>query len=84
MYIKQTTEYLLVAIFYVDDLIILASNVTQLKWHKMELKKEFEMNNLRELYDCLVVESERNREARTISMNQKSYIKEVLKRFNME
>ena len=28
LYVKQTGEYLLVAILYVDDLIILASNVT--------------------------------------------------------
>jgi hypothetical protein len=31
LYVKQTSEYLLVAILYVDDLIILANNVTQLK-----------------------------------------------------
>jgi hypothetical protein len=30
------------------------------------------------------VEFDRNRKARIITMNQMSYIKEVLKRFNME
>ena len=29
---------------YVDDLIILANNVTKLKWLKSELEKKFEMN----------------------------------------
>ena len=67
-----------------DDLIILASNVTQLKWLKSELEKEFEMSDLGELHYCLGVEFERNREAHTITMNQRSYIEEVLKRFNME
>ena len=42
------------------------------------------MSNLRELHHCLDVEFERNKEARTITMNQMSYIKEILKRFNME
>jgi len=84
LYIKQTGEYILVAILYVDDLIILASHVTQLKWLKSELEKEFEMSDLGELRYCLGVEFERNREARTITMSQRSYIDEVLKRFNME
>jgi hypothetical protein len=67
-----------------DDLIILASNVTSLKWLKSELEKEFEMSDLRELYYYLGIEFERNREARIITMNQRNYIEEVLKRFNME
>ena len=42
------------------------------------------MNDLKELHYCLGVEFERNREAYTITMNQRNYIKEVLKRLNME
>ena len=82
--VKQIGVYLLVAIFYVDDLIILASNVIHLKWLKSELEKEFEISDLGELHYYLGVEFERNREARTITMNQMNYIEEVLKRFNME
>ena len=67
-----------------DDLIILASNVTQLKWLKTELEKKFEMSNLEELQYCLGVEFKRNREAHTIIMNRKNYIEEVLMHFNME
>jgi hypothetical protein len=84
LYIKQTGEYFLVAILYVDDLIILASNVTKLKSLKSELEKEFEMSDLREFHYYLGVNFERNREARTITMNQKSYIKKILKHVNME
>ena len=77
-------EYLLVAIINVDDLIILANNVTQLKWLKSELEKDFEMSDLGELHYCLGIEFKRNKEARTIMMNQRSYIEKVFKRFNME
>ena len=49
LYVKQTGEYLLVVIVYMDDLIILASNVTQLKWLQSKLEKEFRMSNLGEL-----------------------------------
>ena len=62
------SEYLLVAILYVDDLIIKASNVIQLQWLKSELKKEFEVSDVGELYYCLGVEFERNIKACTITM----------------
>jgi len=41
LYVKQTGEYLLIVIIYVDDLIILASNVSILKWLKSRLEDEF-------------------------------------------
>ena len=42
------------------------------------------MKNLRELHYCLGVEFERNRKTNIITMNQRNYIEEVLKRFNLE
>ena len=77
-------KYLLVAILYIDDLIILESNVTQLKWLKLEFEKEFEMSDLGELYYCLGVEFERSGEACIITMNQMSYIQKILKCFQHE
>ena len=67
-----------------DNLIILANNVTQLKWLKSELEKVFEMSDLEQLHYCLEVEFEMNREPRTITINQRNYIEEVFKQFNME
>ena len=71
-------------ILYVDNFIILANNVNQSKWLKLELEIEFGMSELKKLYYCLEVEFERNKEAHTNTINQMSYIKEVLKRFNIE
>ena len=62
-------EYLLVAILYMDDLITLANNVIQLKWLKLEVEKELEMRDIGGLHYCPGVEFERNREARTITIN---------------
>ena len=42
------------------------------------------MSDLKELIYCLGVEFERDRKARTITMSQRKYIREVLKRFTME
>jgi hypothetical protein len=69
-------------IIYVDDLIILASNVSILKWLKSRLEEEFEMSDLGELHYCLGVEFERDRANRTITVSQSKYIEEVRKRFN--
>ncbi len=84
LYVKQTGEYLLIVIIYVDDLIILTSNVSILKWLKSRFEDEFEMNDLGELHYYLGVEFEREHANRTITMSQSKYIEEVLKRFNME
>ena len=79
MYVKQMSKYLLVEILYVDDLIILACNETQLKWLKSELKKEFKINDLQKLHYCLGVEFKGNRKTHIIIINHKSYIKKTLK-----
>ena len=75
---------LLDIIFYMDDLIILASNVTLLALVKSKLEKEFEIKDLQELHYCIGIEFDKNREPRTIIKSQKNNIKEILKRFNME
>ena len=71
-------------ILYVDNLIILTSNVIKLKWFKSELEKQLKTSDPGELHYCLGVEFWRNREAHTSTMNQRSYIEEALKRFNIE
>jgi len=71
LYVKQTGEYLSIVIIYVDDLIILASNLSILKWLKSRLENEFEMSDLGELHYCLGVESERDCANHTITMSQK-------------
>lgn len=47
---KNQANHLLVTILFMDDLIILANNVTQLKWLKFELEKHFEMCSLEKLH----------------------------------
>ena len=39
LYINKMGDYLLVAILYVDNLIMLASNIIQLKWLKSKFEK---------------------------------------------
>jgi hypothetical protein len=77
LYIKQTSDYILVTILYVDDLIILSSDVTKLKCLKSQLEKEFEMSDLGEEKYCLGVQFQRDRKTHIITMSQTSYIEEA-------
>ena len=49
-----------------------------------KLEEEYDMSDLSELHFFLGVHIERDRAAHTITMHQRSYIEEVLKRFGME
>ena len=82
--IKQTSKSLLIVIIYVDDLIILASDMDMMKGLKFKLEEEYDMSDVGELHFFLGVHIERDRAANTITMHQRSYIEEVLKRFGMK
>ena len=55
MYVLQTCDYIIIVIIYVDDLIILASNVNMINELKSSLKREFDMSDLGELHFVLGV-----------------------------
>jgi hypothetical protein len=83
LYVLQTCHYIVIVIIYVDDLIILASNVDVINELKASLESEFEMSDLGELHFFLGVHFERDRKTRTITMHQRSYIETILERFGM-
>ena len=84
LYFMQEGEHVMIVIIYVDDLIILANYMSSMKVLKAMLEKEYEMTDLDELYFCLGVEFVRDKVARTITMCQGKYIRDVLKRFAMD
>ena len=84
LYIKQTSEYLLIVIIYVDGLIMLACNMAKMEALKATLKEEYNMSNLGELYFCLEIKFVKDHAAHTITMSQKKYLEEVLEWFVMQ
>ena len=68
LYVVQSSTHIVIVIIYVDDLIILASDITKLMEFKAKLE-EFDMSDLRELHFFLGVQIERNRAARTLTMH---------------
>jgi hypothetical protein len=84
LYVMQSNGHIMLVIIYVDDLIILASDMAKMKEFKAKLEEEFDMSDLGDLHFFLKVHIERNRGARTLTMHQQSYIESVLQRFGME
>ena len=78
LYFAQMGPCVMLVLVYVDDLIILSSNMESMATLKSKLEAKYEMIDLGELHYCLGVEFARDRGARTITMSQAKYVKEVL------
>lgn len=73
---------LLVAL-YVDDILIAGKDKTQIRELKAALASNFKMSDLGPVKRILGINIERDRKARTISIDQSDYVKLVLERFSM-
>ena len=83
-YIKHDAHgQLLVVGAFVDDLIIVGKKVSALEL-RATLQTVFEMTDLGEMKKFLGMEIDRDREARTITVSQQSYLAGVLEKFRME
>ena len=69
LYFAQDGPYVMLVLVYVDDLIILSSNMESLATLKSKLEAEYKMTNLGEFHFFLGVEFTRDRDARTITMS---------------
>jgi hypothetical protein len=68
---------------YVDDLLLLSNSLKRLIDMKQELSRLFEMKDLGEAHYILGIQIQRNRTARTLSISQEEYLKNVVQRFGM-
>ena len=69
---------------YVDDIIPVSNNPALLKVEKAALCGRFEMIDQGEIHYLLGMSIKRNRECRTLTINQPNYLEKVLKQFGME
>jgi hypothetical protein len=84
VYVTQVGDVKFFIVVYVDDLILVCNDQNKLLQIKEELSQKFEMKDLGELHFFLRMEVERNRDERLLRINQIKYLKEILKRFQME
>jgi len=66
-----------------DDMLIATRNNTHIQKLKAQLKKEFDMKDLREDKKILGMEITRDRGSGRLWLSEMNYVLKVLKRFNM-
>ena len=80
-YARQDGHFVILAI-HVDDCTITGSSADLLRQYKEQIAARFKMTDLGPISWLLGIEIIRDREARTISLCQRSYITSILRRFN--
>ena len=79
----EASQSIAIIAIYVDDLLILTSNLSQMDKLKSELKKAFEMTDCGEVHHFLGIRITRDRSKRHISLDQSHLADQVLKRHGM-
>ncbi|GKC88031.1 retrovirus-related pol polyprotein from transposon TNT 1-94 [Tanacetum coccineum] len=73
-----------ILLLYVDDMLVADPNKERISKLKAQLAKEFEMKDLGPANKILRMQIHRDRISRKIWLSQKSYVKKILKMFNMQ
>ena len=69
---------------YVDDMLWFSNDVEMLEREKAAIAERFKVDDMGEVNYVLGMTVKRNRESKTLSINQTTYLKGVLKKFGME
>ena len=79
----HTTKNVIIAL-YVDDMIILAKEMSDVQEIKDHLSREYNMKDLGEVRNVLGLRVQRDRSKRTLWIDQTHYIEETLRAFQLE
>ena len=80
---KRGKQCFIIMALYVDDLIISSNDSELLIAEKQTLSSRFQMEDQGEIHFCLGMSIKRNRKEGTLTIDQKSYLHSVLRRFGM-
>lgn len=83
VYVKMTKSGPVYLAVYVDDLIIVGKEIVEIDKIKVDLKKEFSMDDRGDAEYILGMQIERDRQARTLVLKQTQYAKDVIGKFHM-
>jgi hypothetical protein len=82
LYIKSEGDNLLVVLVYVDDIIFGCTNESFVQWFANSMQTKFEISMIGELSYFLGLQV--NQSSAGIFISQEKYLKEMLKKFQME
>ena len=84
VYIYNHNNTVVIITLYVDDLLVIGSNVRVIETIKKKLKDNFQMSGLGNVSLVLGMQVTRDREKGTLTISQEDYTKSILIRFGME
>jgi fibronectin type 3 domain-containing protein len=74
----------IILLLYVDDVLVVESDLKKIKALKERLESEFVMKDLGAARQIIEMRITRNRKDRKLWLSQEKYIENVLQRFNMD
>jgi transposase InsO family protein len=84
VYAYKRGSVVLIISLYVDDLLLASDSLAELTKVKAELQTCFDMDDMGEASFALGIKITRDRAARTLTISQGAYLREVLSRFDMQ
>ena len=84
VYIYNHNNTVVITTLYVDDLLVIGSDVRAIETIKKKLKDNFQMSDLGDVSLVLGMQITRDREKGTLTISQQDYTKSILARFEME
>ena len=84
IYILKHKEGVMILALYVDDMLLIGSNMSMIEQVKDYLKESFTMTDLGEAETILGIGLKRNKEKGYLCLEQRNYCQQILTRFNME
>ena len=76
-------ERQIMLLIYVNDIAVVVKAIFEVIWFKNAFKKMFKIKNLRKIEKILEIRITRDRQRRTLRMNQTHYLKKVIDRLHM-
>jgi hypothetical protein len=84
VFYKQDNDALIVIVVHVDDCTFAANSIGLIMDTKARIAEHVEITDLGELHWLLGLEIRRDRSRRTISLSQRSYIDQIIRRYGLE
>ncbi|GJY12254.1 retrovirus-related pol polyprotein from transposon TNT 1-94 [Tanacetum coccineum] len=83
-YLKKVGSSFIILLLYFDDMLVVGSDMAEIKKLKRQLSQEFEMKDLGSAKQILGMSIIRDKTKGTLRLSQEKYIRKVLEKFNMK
>lgn len=84
IYTWNSGSYYIILSLYVDDILLAGNDINRILELKDWLNTKFEMKDMGEAHYVLGIKISRDRKQRKLSLSQKSYLENILKKFKMD